>query len=161
MEQSNFTTSILVDKSVEQVFNAVTNVRGWWSEEIEGGTSQLNDVFYYHFEDVHRCTIKLIEVVPSQKVVWHILENYFKFTENEKEWTDTKVYFNISKEGNRVKVKMTHEGLVPDYECYEICQGAWTTYIQKSLKSLIETGKGMPNAKGRPQTENEKRLMEK
>jgi len=33
------------------------------------------------------------------------------------------------------------------YECYEICQDAWTNYIQNSLSDLITTGKGQPNAK--------------
>ena len=53
---------------------------------------------------------------------------------------------------------MTQVGLVPEYECFDICKGAWTTYIHNSLRSLITTGKGMPNGKGKPQTENEKKL---
>jgi hypothetical protein len=52
----------------------------------------------------------------------------------------------------------THIGLVPEYECYEACNQGWTHYIQNSLKSLIETGKGLPNAKGTPRTATEKKL---
>jgi hypothetical protein len=44
-------------------------------------------------------------------------------------------------------MQFTHEGLVPEHECYSVCQDAWTSYIQGSLKSLITTGKGKPNAK--------------
>ena len=157
----DFSTTIEVDQTLEQVFNAVTNVRGWWSEEIQGGTSQLNDVFDYHYEDVHRCKIKLIEVILNQKIVWHVLENYFKFTEDETEWKDTKINFEITKVGDKTQLKMTHIGLVPEYECFEICKGAWTNYIQNSMLSLITTGKGMPNGKGKPQTENERKLSEK
>ena len=76
METSDFTTSILVDQTPKEVFDATTNVRGWWSKEIEGGTRKLNDEFRYHYEDVHRCHIKLIEVIQDEKVVWHVLENY-------------------------------------------------------------------------------------
>ena len=54
MATTNFTTSFVVDQTPEQVFNAVTNVRGWWSEEIEGGTAKLNDEFDYHYKDVHK-----------------------------------------------------------------------------------------------------------
>lgn len=161
MTTTDFTTVLLVDQSPKAVFDAVTNVRGWWSEEIEGGTSQLNDVFHYHFEDVHRCEIKLIEVIPNKKVVWLIVDNYFKFTEDKSEWTGTKVIFDMEEKSDKTALRMTHVGLVPEYECFEICQNAWTNYIQNSLRSLITTGKGMPNASGKPQTETEKRLSGK
>lgn len=155
---SDFTTSFVVDESPEQVFAAVTNVRGWWSEEIEGGTEKLNDIFNYHFEDVHVCKIKLIEVVPEKKIVWQVLENYFKFTEDKTEWTNTKIRFEISEKNNQTELRFTHIGLIPAYECFEICRDAWTQYIQGSLKNLITTGKGQPNATGKPTTENEKNL---
>ena len=53
---------------------------------------------------------------------------------------------------------MTQSGLVPENECFDICSNSWTNYIQNSLHSLITTGKGKPNGKGKPQTENEKKL---
>src|SRR5260370_42159552 len=129
MTTSDFTTTLLVDQTPAEVFNAINNVRGWWSEEIEGSTEKLNDEFKYHFEDIHSCKMKLIEVIPNQKVVWLVLENYFKFTQDETEWTDTKVSFDISEQDGKTQVIFTHYGLVPEYECFEICQEAWTTYI--------------------------------
>ncbi|HEY3402732.1 MAG TPA: SRPBCC domain-containing protein, partial [Ohtaekwangia sp.] len=87
----DFTTTIQVDQSPQEVFNAIRNVRGWWSEEIEGNTSNLNDVFRYHYEDMHRCQIKLVEVIPAKKIVWLVQENYFSFTEDQKEWTGDKI----------------------------------------------------------------------
>src|SRR4051812_45402503 len=69
MATKDFTTTFVVDQTPAAVFNAVTNPRGWWSEEIEGGTSKVNDVFNYHFKDVHVSKMKLIEVVPNRKVV--------------------------------------------------------------------------------------------
>lgn len=160
MTVSNFTTTILVDKTAEEVFNAINNVRGWWSEEIEGSTNKLNDVFTYHYEDVHRCKMKLIDVIPNKKVVWLVMENYFKFTKDKSEWTGNKIIFEITEKDNKTQLQFTQAGLVPEYECYDICQGAWTTYIHRSLHNLITTGKGQPNASGKPQTENEKNLAE-
>lgn len=160
MKAEDFTTSILVDQTPTEAFKAITNVRGWWSEEIEGNTDKVNAVFNYHYEDMHRCTIKVVELVPDEKVVWLVMENYFKFTEDETEWTNTKVVFDISRSGDKTHVRLTHLGLVPTYECYEICKDGWTNYIQNSLQRLITTGKGLPNATGKPRTKSEKKLKE-
>jgi hypothetical protein len=158
MENQDFTTAILVDQAPEEAYQAVNNVRGWWSEEIEGSTAKLDAEFDYHYEDVHRCKMKIIELVPNQKVAWLVKKNYFKFTEDTSEWTGTKIIFDISSLNGKTQVRMTHHGLVPTYECFDICRDSWTNYIQNSLRSLIETGKGKPNGKGKPQTENEKKL---
>jgi len=150
MTTKDFTTTILVDNTPEEVFNAINNVRGWWSEEIDGSTDKLNSEFDYHYEDVHRCKIKIIELVPNKKVVWSVLDNYFKFTKDKSEWKGTKIIFEIAEKDNKTEMRFTHQGLVPAYECYEICRDAWTGYIQKSLRNFITTGKGQPNATGKP-----------
>ena len=138
---------MLVDQSPKEAFDSINNVRGWWSEEIEGGTQKLNDEFTYHYRDVHRSKMRLIEVVPDKKVVWLVLDNYFNFTKDRSEWKGTNVIFEISKQGGQTQIHFTHQGLVPEYECYDICFNAWTQYIQQSLRSLITTGKGQPNPK--------------
>jgi hypothetical protein len=147
MTTPDFTTTILVDKAPEEAFSAIKNISGWWSENIEGSTDKLDDEFIYHYKDIHYCKLKLIELVPNQKVVWLVLDNYFKFTEDKNEWKGTKLIFNISQKDGQTEIRFTHEGLVPQYECYEICREAWTNYIQGSLYSLIITGKGQPNTK--------------
>jgi hypothetical protein len=38
----------------EKYFNSINNVRGWWSENIEGGTDLLNDEFTYRAKDMHK-----------------------------------------------------------------------------------------------------------
>ena len=93
METQNLSTTILLDQTPKEVFDAVNNVRGWWSEEIEGSTDKLNSEFNYHYEDVHRCKMKITELIPNEKVVWDVLENYFKFTEDKSEWTGNKIVF--------------------------------------------------------------------
>ena len=150
MTTKDFTTTILVDKTSKEVFDAINNVRGWWSEEIDGSTDKLNSEFDYHYEDVHRCKIKIVELVPNTKVVWSVLDNYFKFTKDKSEWKGTKIIFDIAEKDNKTEMRFTHQGLVPAYECYEICRDAWTGYIQKSLRNFITTGKGQPNATGKP-----------
>ncbi len=145
MKDQDYTITLLVDKTPEEVFAAVNNVRGWWSEQIEGRTDKLNEEFTYHYKDVHRCKIRITEFVPGKKVEWLVLDNYFDFTKDKTEWKGTKVRFEITKKDGKTQLVFTHIGLVPVYECYNICSDAWGNYVGNSLKSLIETGKGQPN----------------
>src|SRR5690349_17845872 len=103
----NYTTSFTVDQTPEEVFAAINNVRGWWSDEVEGNTEKLGEEWAYHFEDVHRAKIKITEFVPNKKVVWLVLENYFNFTEDKTEWTNTEITFEIAQKGDQTELRFT------------------------------------------------------
>lgn len=147
MENQNFIATLLVDQTPKEVFDAVRNVRGWWSENIEGSTAQLNDEFIYHYQDVHITKIKLTEVIPNKKIVWYVMNNTFKFTKDKNEWTGNQMIFEITEKDHKTELRFTQAGLIPEYECYDICSNAWNHYIQDSLQSLITTGKGEPTLK--------------
>jgi Activator of Hsp90 ATPase homolog 1-like protein len=147
MTEKNYTATISVGQSPKEALDAIRNVRGWWSEEIEGSTAKVGDEFKYHYQDVHKCTMKLVEFVPDERIAWFVTDNYFSFTEDKTEWKGTKIVFDLTKKGGKTEIQFTHEGLVPAYECFNVCSDAWGRYIRGSLKSLIATGKGSPNPK--------------
>lgn len=147
MKNQNYTSTIVVKKDAQTAFNAIKNFRAWWSEEITGETGTLGKTFFYHYKEVHLCKIKLIEEVQNKKLVYLVTDNEFNFVEDKTEWINTKLIFELVEEGDYTKVIFTHEGLTPAYECYKVCNDAWSGYIQGSLKSLIETGTGKPNGK--------------
>jgi len=155
MNNQHFTTTILVDQNPEEVFKAINNVRGWWSQEIDGNTASLNDEFTYRYQDVHQCKMRLVEVDYGKKVVWLVVDNYFNFTNDKSEWTGDKIIFDISEQDNKTMLRFTHKGLVPEYECYTACVNGWSQYIQKSLKNLITTGNGEPNSREKAYTIHE------
>ena len=77
MANSHFSFTLLTEKEPQEVFQAVNNVRGWWtgyySEEITGGTEKLNDEFSFRAADgAHYTKQKIVETIPGQKVVWPI-----------------------------------------------------------------------------------------
>jgi hypothetical protein len=143
MSNPNFKSSILLDQTPKEVFDAINNVRSWWSENIDGRTDELGAVFKYRHEDIHRCTMKIVELTANKKIVWLVEDNYFSFTEDKTEWKGTKVIFEIARKGDKTEIRFTHEGLVPGYECFDICSNAWGSYINRSLRKLIATGKGI------------------
>lgn len=160
MTHQDFTTTVLVNKTPREVYEAINNPRAWWSVEIEGITDRVNEQFDYHFEDIHTCKVKVVELVPDKRVVWQVLENDFNFTNDKTEWVNTKIVYDITRKNDKTQLTFTHEGLVPEYECYDACHQGWTHYIQNSLKKFITTGKGEPNMTDAPQTETERKLKE-
>lgn len=147
MSDHDFTTTITVDQTPAEAVEAIKNVRGWWSEQIEGSTVKLGDEFTYRYKDAHSCKMKLIEIITQKRVAWLVVDNYFNFTKDKSEWTGTKILFDVSRKDNKTEIRFTHEGLVPEYECFNICSKAWGSYINGSLRNLIMTGKGQPNPK--------------
>jgi hypothetical protein len=145
MTNQSFTTTFSVDQSPQEVFDAINNVRGWWSGEIDGSTDKLGAEFTYRYQDLHRSTQKITERVPGKKVVWHVQDAQINFVKNKREWNGTDVVFEIIKKGDKTELRFTHVGLAPAIECYGKCAGAWGFYINDSLRSLITTGEGDPN----------------
>ena len=142
MKNKNFTTTILVDQTPGEAFDAIANVREWWPGEVNGDTKKLNDEFTYQYKEFHYSKQKLIEVVPDKRIVWLVTDSQLNFVEDKDEWTGSKISFEISKKNDRTQVRFTHHGLNPQQECFDSCSNAWTDIINVSLRSLIATGKG-------------------
>jgi hypothetical protein len=147
MKSRNFTTSFSVDQSPKQAFDAINNVRAWWSGDIEGGTGKPGDEFTYRYKDVHFSKQKINEMVPGKKVVWQVLDSFLSFVDDKTEWNGTEIVFDITKKGDKTVVRFTHQGLVPEVECFDGCSDAWSFYIKGSLRRLITEGAGSPNEK--------------
>jgi uncharacterized protein YndB with AHSA1/START domain len=140
------TISFMVDETPQQVFDAVTNVRGWWGESIQGGTRQQGDEFTYKHKDMHASRHRLTEVVPGKRVVWLTTESELNFVDDKDEWTGTTIVIGIGQKDGKTTVEFTHD-LTPALECFSDCSNAWGFYVGDSLRSLITTGKGKPDPK--------------
>jgi hypothetical protein len=142
-----FSASFMVDQSPQEAFDAINNVRGWWSGEIDGSTDKLGAEFTYRYKGLHQSTQKITELVPGKRVVWRVSDASLNFVEDKTEWNGTDIVFEIAKKSDKTLVSFTHVGLVPRFQCYGDCSGAWGFYINDNLRSLIATGKGDPNSR--------------
>jgi hypothetical protein len=146
MTTTDFTTTFLVEKSPKEVFDIIKDVRGWWSglyeETFEGKSDQLYDEFsFLAGGGMHYSKQKLIELIPAKKIVWLVTDSKLTFLSDETEWTDTKICFEISQEGDKTEVRFTHLGLTPMIECYGQCSAGWNGYLQEKLLPLLNGAK--------------------
>ena len=145
MKKQDFTMIMEFEKTPQEVYDAINNVRGWWSETIEGGTHELHDEFIYRHKDLHYSKQKLVELMPGKKVVWHVTDGWLSFINKRNEWVGTDIIFEIFEKNNKTEIRFTHKGLVPGCECFDACKNGWSYYLLESLAPLITTGKGQPD----------------
>jgi hypothetical protein len=148
MTEHSYTTTLAVEATPDEAYAAINDVRGWWSQDVDGRTAEVGTTFAFRGNhegrNVHRARIEVAELVPGRRVVWHVLDNWMGFIEDQSEWKDTRIVFEILPTDEGVQVRFTHLGLVPRYECYDVCFDAWTFFLQDSLRDLITTGRGEP-----------------
>ncbi len=128
-------------KSPKEIFEFLLGINNWWNglfeETISGKSQALHDEFSFKAGGgMHYSKQKLIKLVPYENITWQVTESTLSFLNNTEEWVGTKIRFDLTKENNNTKIAFTHEGLVPQFECYDSCSNAWTNYMEKLEVSL-------------------------
>ena len=142
----DLTHRFTVDRTPQEVYEAVLDERGWWSGRIEGTTDAIGGEFTYEVPDIHWTTFRVTELVPGERVAWLTLDSWLSFPEDKQEWTGTTVRFDIRATDGGTELVFTHEGLTPAAECYTVCHTAWGDYVNGSLRDLVLEGSRTPNA---------------
>ena len=100
MKPKDYTTSFTVDQSPEEVFDAVNNVRGRWSEEIDGSTDKLGAEFKFRYKDFH-CRHPEDHGMGTGQESGMACIGSPTFVTNKTEWNGTDVVFEITKKGTK------------------------------------------------------------
>ena len=141
MKHKSYTATIEVAQSPKKVFNAITDVTEWWSKDFAGSSTKLNDEFIINHLGQHYSKQKIVEVIPGKKIVWLVTESKLDWLKNNKEeWTNTKMIFDITTNDNKTVLHFTHEGLVPEQECFTLCEKGWNIIIKDWLFHLVSDG---------------------
>ncbi len=143
--QESYTTSFTVEQTPREAFDAIRNIRGWWSGEVAGNSDKLGAEFTYRVPGMHYSMQKVTEFVPGEKIVWHVEDAELTFIKDRSEWKGTDIVFEIARKGGKTEVRFTHRGLVPTVECYDKCAPSWEALVTGNLRRLIQTGKTQPS----------------
>jgi hypothetical protein len=81
------------------------------SHDFEGSTGTVDAEFTFRGKDVHRSQIRVTELVLGERVGWHVLDNYMSFIEDQTEWMDSRIVFEISTTGDGTQIRFSHLGL--------------------------------------------------
>ena len=134
MENKNFTATIEVAKSPQEVFNCLQEVPKWWSKDYEGSSALLNDEFIIHHPGRHYSKNKVVELELNKKVAWLVIESIRK-TDNYK-WTGTKMIFELTPMGDNTQATFTYDGVILENEYDRLVQ-ICDFVIKEKLYNLI------------------------
>lgn len=140
----NYHATLIVHASAKEAMKKIAQVSKWWGTNFEGSAEKLHDNFTIRFGGTF-VDVRIVETLPEKKVVWLVTDCNINGLSDKKEWNNTKVVFEVSGSANETKIEMTHMGLVPRIECFEMCEKGWDFYIKKSLAEFINYGKGKPD----------------
>jgi uncharacterized protein YndB with AHSA1/START domain len=139
----SYTATIEVATPPSDVFEHLTrDVSKWWGgKDLEGSSNRLGDEFTIRHGDVHYSRQKVVEFVPGQRLTWLVTESTLSWIEKDMhEWTNTRMVFELSLNGDKTVLRFTHEGLVPEMACHARCAEGWDMVIKDWLFHLIADG---------------------
>lgn len=142
----NYSNIIKLHTTTDKVFNALTTeIPLWWTEMFEGLGNKQNGTFTVRFGESIYKTMQVQELSDNSKVVWQVKNAVIAIPglKNQTEWIGTTIVWEIMQQENITELQLTHIGLRPGIECYEICTNGWQQFTD-SLKLFLETGKGSP-----------------
>ena len=139
--QKSYSKKLKVNSKPNIAFAALTTKIGdWWGDQ-DNPVNNIGEVFtmswgepWYQF--------KVVEFVPDEKVTWECInakQIIGDLKGVEKEWVGTQLQWTINQlNENEIEIAFNHEGLVPDFICYDFCSNTWDRFITFNLKKYLE-----------------------
>ncbi len=148
---SHYQQSFSVRASQADIYTAISTIdglRGWWTQDCTGDVDKGSRI-QFHFGGSHK-EMRVELLIPSSEVRWLCTAAHINHDSlgRKDEWVGTQIVFRLTSEGEgRTRVDFEHIGLVPSFECYELCNNGWQFFLN-SLQQFAETGVGTPYESG-------------
>jgi len=142
MENNNYHRSILVNATSEAVMHKIGQINKWWIKDFPQFAHQLNQEFTIPFGAPAFVDFVITEILPNKKMVWKVSDCHLHWFQDKKEWNNTELVFQLTEENGKTRIDITHVGLVPQLECYEVCEKGWNGHIS-TLERFINEGRGL------------------
>ncbi|MEO8925157.1 MAG: SRPBCC domain-containing protein [Caldimonas sp.] len=144
---NHYQQRLVLEAPVATVYAALTTpegLRGWWTEDCDGDR-HVGGTFHVRFGVNHK-DMRIEGLQANREVRWLCTAAYMAQFARKDEWVGTRLIFRLSADAQgRTVLDFEHIGLVPAFECYDLCNDCWQ-YVLGSLRGLVETGRGTPVA---------------
>lgn len=137
----NYQQNVSINADTSSVFKALTEQLELWWGKTDFPVQKVNDEFTIWFGDAF-WKFRIEEFIPDQKLTWKCIDGQPEFNN---EWVGTTCFWEIKPNESETELSFTHDGLTPEFKCYDICAPTWDMFITQSIKSFLEIGKGTPH----------------
>ena len=132
-----------IKASLQDTYQALATREGiaaWWTNNTQG-ESKVGGELEFHFSaggvEIGGFKMKVLELHPVQRVLWQVIDG-------PEEWMGTTISWELKQEDDYTIVLFKHQDWKEAVEFMHHCSTKWAIFLM-SLKSLLETGKGLPN----------------
>jgi len=129
---------IRIDGDVEEVYRKVATLDGiaaWFAEANSEDYAPGNRLRLFSKDS---CEFDVVSMKPNLEIEWDCVSE-------GNIWTNTKIRFTFERGDSKTFVRFDHSGWPEVTDIYRDCAMSWA-YFLESLKLLVETGKGTPEA---------------
>ncbi len=146
MNPDNYTRDIIVSSSPKDAYKALTSeFDKWWTLDSDS-VSAVGDTITFKFDTTY--WVMCVNTLSSNYIELECVEAHHIHdglpSSILKEWEGTKLKWEIREQNGNTKITLTHEGLKPSLDCFEICKEGWDYFFVTSLKKYLDEGKGLP-----------------
>jgi hypothetical protein len=141
MQKNDYHKTVNVSSSSLTASKKVSEIT-WWIRDYSGKAEKKGDTFRVSFGNVDGepafVDFTVSELMPGIKTAWKVNDCHLPWFNDKKEWNNTEVVFEFSEENGNTTIDFTHIGLVPEVECYSICESGWNGHINNLAKFIDE-----------------------
>ncbi len=141
-KNNSYSTELLIKCSIEKAFAALSsNIGDWWGDQ-DKPVQNPEDVFtmswgepWYQF--------RVVAYEPNHKITWECIDAKQIIGDLEgveKEWVGTQLQWTLKESRKQeTELQFIHQGLVPEFICYDFCSNTWDRFIAFNLKKYLES----------------------
>lgn len=144
---SHYRQSLVLEANLIAVYAALTTsegLRGWWTQDCDVATHEGGTI-HFRFGRTHK-EMRIERLEPAREVRWLCTGAHIAAAKlsHKDEWVGTRLVFRLTPHGKGgTRLDFEHVGLVPAFECYDLCSNGWRYYLG-SLQQFVATGRGTP-----------------